>query len=235
MTAPQSAREKGVLAARTRWQRTSVSSMPLLDNIDGLALLRVVALSVIVGCARPVLESPPATCPGICSEGSTYAPTMRLLVTMTGGVGSLAVTLDSGIVRIPGSGTEGPSLMEHLFIRAFVAVALDPGEANSVREHAWRALAWSDSVPLADALRYGESRSVPRHVFHMVWSGAQAPSDAWLGFSITGDAVNPRARTPSQRLIRGGVRVFACDPRQLSGIPDASRVARLRDSYSAVC
>ena len=125
--------------------------------------------------------------------------------------------------------------MEHLFIRAFVAVDLDPRDANTVREHAWRALAWSDSVPLADRLRYGEFRSVSPHAFHVPLSDSQAVAGAWLGFSITGDAVNPRASTSAQRLMRGGVRVFVCDPVQLRGGSDASRVERLRESYSAAC
>jgi hypothetical protein len=163
---------------------------------------------------------------------------MRLFVTTTPEARSVSVILDSGTVRVPGSisgSADGPSLMEHLFIRAFVAVDLEPREANTVREHAWRALAWSDSLPLADRLRYGESRIVSPHAFHVPLSDRQTVAGAWLGFSITGDAVNPRASTSAQRLMHGGVRVFVCDPVPLRGGSDASRVERLRESYSAAC
>lgn len=150
----------------------------------------------------------------------------------------VAAVIDSGTVRVPGtpsSNPTSPALMEHLYIRAFIAADVDQSVDGSQGEHAWRALAWSDSVPLVDLLRFGEQRSVPRRPFVIPLATGDTPADAWLGFAITGDAVNPRASTSAQRLMRGGVRVYVCDPKDVTGRLDDRRVMRLRDAYTAAC
>ena len=124
--------------------------------------------------------------------------------------------------------------MEHLYLRAFVAVDLDSSAALAVREHAWRAVAWSDSIPLAGQMRYGEVSTIPAETLHLTLDAAGPLSNAWLGFAVTGDAVNSRQATTAQRLIRGGVRVYACEHSQLNG-SQTLRAVRLQSAYTAAC
>lgn len=202
-----------------------------------LTLFPFIALAVATACVRSLQNVAPSLCPGICSEGSTYSPTLRLFVTTTLSADALVVHLDSGIVRVPGAATssDSPPLMEHLYLRAFVAVDLDSSAALAVREHAWRAIAWSDSIPLAGQMRYGEVGTIPTETLRLTLTATRPLSQEWLGFAVTGDAVNSRTATPAQRLIRSGVRVYACDQSQLNGSQNVSRTVRLQSEYSGAC
>ena len=202
-----------------------------------LTLTMSVLVPMLIGCRHRVDVPEPIACPGMCSEGSSYSPTMRLFVIKSPTSQGISVRLDSGLVRVPGtSGAfETPFLMEHLYLRAFVAISLDSAQASLAGDHAWHALAWSDSVSVASGLRYGESRALPPLEFRIPIAESGTPPGAWLGFAITGDAVNPSARPPEVRLNRGGVRVFVCDPVGLGGDRDVQRAKRLGGTYTAVC
>ncbi len=125
--------------------------------------------------------------------------------------------------------------MTSLYIRAFIASSISMKDNGHADEHAWRTIAWSDSVPLVDSLRYGERQSIPSQVFRVPVGYRELPENAWVGFAVTGDAMIPRATKASERIIRGGVRVYVCDPKTLLGAADPSRAARLRDAYTAAC
>lgn len=197
-------------------------------------------IGVLAACRSAVpVATPTLLCSGMCSEGSAYSPVAHLFVASTLEADIVGVVLDSGTLRVPGGANTGPTsppIMRHLWIRAFIAEAnVDTSANRIVSEHAWRAIAWSDSTLLADSLRYGEQRSVRPWRYQIRIPGGSLPRGAWLGFSITGDAVDLRETTPAHRVRHGGVRVFVCNPIDVNGHVDANRSTRLARAYSEAC
>jgi hypothetical protein len=199
-----------------------------------------------VGCAGAhVAPSDPTVCAGICSEGSGYAPVARLMVSMNRFHDTLRVVVDSGSVGISSlrAGAPGPVLMARLALRAFVGHDLSNGgaagdpivpAASLTRGHAWWLDAESTRQPLVDTLRYGEVRRIPRMQFVLPLP-TRLSSSAWLGFEITGDAMDPRAETPARGRTVDGVRVYVCDPHSLGGAIDTARATRLAARYTEAC
>lgn len=183
----------------------------------------------------------------LTSEQSTYSPTLRLWTSFASIDGARLVRVDSGFVVVAGQpAANSPTVMRRLFVQAFIAVA-DSGiqqaaAMGSGREQrgAWHILAMSDSVPLADSLRYGERRRVKDLAFVVPLHKTVIPATAWLGFRVTGDAVPIQAkfegpRAEERRQVVGGVRVFVCADRSVTGAIDITRAARLRYAYNEAC
>ena len=199
-----------------------------------------------LGCASTRVPSPyPVRCEGICSDGGGYAPVAQLFVTPLRFGDTLQVRVDSGTVGTPTlrrSMSAGPTLMSTLTLRAFVAesdvttaAAAAPDPGNSSKEHGWRLIAQGNAQPLAAELSFGEVRPVPRSDFRLVLPRGVEASRAWLGFEIAGDAIDPRVESRERGTMRGGVRVYVCDPRSLAGQLDSVRAQRMRAAYGAVC
>jgi hypothetical protein len=197
-------------------------------------------ICVTAVCHPPAAELEPVrVCSGVCSEGSSYSPAARLFVTHRRTDGVLLVTLDSGTLSVPGSApmrVGGPVLMSRLRIRPFVAVASSPMASTlGASEHEWTAIASGDSLSVTDSLRYGERYALRTFHWPVELTNRQLPTTAWLGFAITGDAIDPRQSDATRRVLRDGVRVFVCDPADLKGRIDTARAARLAHTYSSAC
>ena len=197
------------------------------------------------GCVSASLPAPePVRCDGICSDGSGYAPVAQLFVSRWRTGDSLVVRVDSGTVGTPTlrrAASLGPTSMASLTLRAFVAQSdfarMSPGPLgrDASTGSAWTLIAQGEAWPLATALAFGEVLPVPRSEFHIVLPRGIDTSKAWLGFEIAGDAIDPRVESRARGTTRGGVRVYVCDPRTLSGVPDDARAQRLHAAYGAVC
>jgi hypothetical protein len=201
---------------------------------------------VLTGCTATPLRHTVPECPGLCSEGSGYAPVAQLFVTVQTEGDSMSIRVDSGHLGVPDlrPGAPGPVLMSKLSLRAFIGVSRDLRHSQSGArarsdlasgEHAWRVLAESPSRPLADSLHYGEVRPIAPSRWRLALPSAGFGSEAWLGFAITGDAIDPRAESRERGILKGGVRVYVCDPRNLAGEPDSLRAVRLAERYTGTC
>jgi hypothetical protein len=203
-------------------------------------------ITTALACASTRVRAPePVRCDGLCSDGGGYAPVAQLFVTPLRSGDSLTVRVDSGTVGTPtlrrGTST-GPTLMAALTFRAFVAesdvatgMAGAPDSGASPKEHGWRLIAQGEAQPLAAELSFGEARPVPPSEFHLVLPQGVNASKAWLGFEIAGDAIDPRVESRARGTMRGGVRVYVCDPRSLAGRLDSVRAQRMRAAYGAAC
>jgi hypothetical protein len=208
-------------------------------------LVAVAALAMSGCAARQAAPLLSAVCTGICSAGSNYAPVARLFVSTERVGDSLRVVVDSGMIGVPSlvAGAPGGVLMARLSLSAFVAVQVraerpedDPSErVESLRRgHAWRIRAASTKRLVTDSLRYGQVSPIPSTRFDLALPSA-LDSDAWLGFEITGDAIDPRAKSSARATTAGGVRVYVCDPRTLSGSLDSVRARKLAKAYADAC
>ena len=135
----------------------------------------------------------------------------------------------------------GPVLASTLTLRAFVAQSAEPTPSStadrnvSPSEHGWQLVAQGAAQPLASNLSAGEVRPISPTEFTVILPAGTDAARMWLGFEIAGDATDTRDDSRIRRRIRGGVRVYVCDPRTLSGALDSLRVQRLRVAYGAAC
>ena len=135
----------------------------------------------------------------------------------------------------------GPVLASALTLRAFVAQSVESTLSSTTdqdvrpREHGWRLIAQGAAQPLASNLSAGEVRPVSRTEFTVILPRGTDAARMWLGFEIAGDATDTRDDSRTHRPIRGGVRVYVCDPRTLVGVLDSLRVRGLRAAYGAAC
>jgi hypothetical protein len=189
---------------------------------------------------------PAASGYNVSSERSNYSPTLRLAVALpllphTANVDSLTVVIDSGVVSAPGPRTaDTVAIMRNLYMTALLATAThSAGHAKGLVEP-WLAVAESDSVPIADALRLGDRRVVRNIRLRIAYPVAVDPARTWLVFRITGAAMTKEVHLPDGRVVApkrvtGGVRVFACADWSLAGYVDRRRTTALARAYSAVC
>lgn len=197
-----------------------------------------------LACASPnVAHMEPVLCEGICSDGSGYAPVAQLFVTHARLGDSLTVRVDSGMLGMPTlrpAASFGPVLASALTLRAFVAQSAEPTSSTADQDakptgHGWRLIAQGAAQPLASSLSAGEVRPVSRTEFTVILPPGTNTARVWLGFEIAGDATDTRDDSKTHRPVRGGVRVYVCDPRTLAGALDSLRVRRLRVAYGAAC
>ena len=206
---------------------------------------RIAALAAMVlgGCAH---LQPVATGYNVSSERSDYSPNLRLAVALpllppAPGVDSLTVVIDSGVLSAPGPrSADTVPIMRNLYMTALLATVTRSAERAKGLVEPWLAVAESDSVPVADALRLGERRAVRRIRLRIAYPVAIDPARTWLVFRITGAAMTKEVHLPDGRVVApksvaGGVRVFACADWSLAGYVDRHRATALARAYSAAC
>jgi hypothetical protein len=159
------------------------------------------------------------------------------------------IAIDSGTVHVPGEEIPGaPPLMSGLYLSAIVAVTDssslavvgDTGRRRYAERRAWSPLATSDSALIRQELRYGETAAMPRIRVSVPGAFANDRRTLWLIFRITGNTVALMAPLtaggPVQRRdLPGGVRVYACGDRDLSGRVDPDRAHILKRAYGMAC
>lgn len=206
--------------------------------------IAVVALFPALACAH-VKRAPPGY--NVSSERSDYTPSLRLAVAVpvvdtAGGRASLIVAIDSGIITAVGGGGESSdtvAVMGELHLTALLVTAPSTSRGDGPPSP-WRAVAQSDSVRIADALRLGEPHAIPRIQLSMETHVPIDPRQTWLVFRVTGGAMTKEITMPDGKLIParrvpGGVRVFACADWSLAGYVDRKRAKALARAYNAAC
>ena len=185
------------------------------------------------------------TVPGwnISSESSDYSPTARLAVSMRALLSrpdSILVVIDSGSISAPGlQPPAAPADMSNLYMTALLT---EPTRApiRDPRTPPWSAIVESDSVYIADSLRLGQTRRLPRMRFALPRPANLDLKRALLVFRITGKASTQDVHLANgtvipARLNAGNVRVYACADWTLDGFVDMERARGLAQAYSAAC
>ena len=175
----------------------------------------------------------------LSSERSEYSPTLRLAIAVADSGDSIVVRVDGGTVVAPGSVGGAPRVvMRNLHVQALVARASTPVEGAPPEP--WSPLAASESAPLADSLLLGIPRELGPMRFAIARPEGLDPRRAWLVFRIVGQAITTPVRYSdgtevASRAVEGGVRVFACADRTLSGHLDRTRRKKLERAYLSAC
>lgn len=204
----------------------------------------VLALAVATtsaGCVKPALAPLGVN---VSSEQSDYSPTARLAVALAPlrlTADSIDIVIDSGRITLPGQpvGDTAPA-MRDFYLTAMLVVPHAPTGDEPGLPHPWLAVAESDSVPVADAMRFGERRPLGRIHLRMPRPPGLDPGNSWLVFRMTGFAVPVMARVPGDVMGRRApraarFRVYACADWNLGGRVDRARARRQQVSYLAVC
>lgn len=208
------------------------------------------ALVLTAGCrapraGRPV--PPPGVPLALSSESSEYAPVLRVAARVRVAADSVVVALDSGFVLSPGQRAPGlPAVMRALRFTAILAAPRPPGASQAgapgtaAGRNAWVVLAEGAPRPLADSLYVGVPHPLAPGRVAVARPPGLDPRRAFLMFRIEGDAVEigragPAGGVRAGRVLRGGVRVYACAAANLDGGPDAGRTAALAAAYTAAC
>ena len=147
--------------------------------------------------------------------------------------------VDGGTVVAPGSVGGAPRVvMRNLRVQAILAEASRPVEGAPPEP--WSPLAAAEPATLADSLLLGIPRELGAMRFAIARPEGLDPRRAWLVFRIVGQAVTTPVRfsdgtgLPS-KAVDGGVRVFACSDRALSGHLDRTRRRKLEQAYLSAC
>lgn len=202
-----------------------------------------VAAAVLGGCAHPRLATRGYN---ISSERSDYSPTVRLAVALpvispVAPGDTITVTIDSAVIAAPGAiAADTMPLMSDLYITALLATRSSARDIHDGPPQPWRALATSDSVLLASALRLGVPRSVGHVRLMLVPRAPFDPKQTWLVFRVSGVAQTTAVALADgtiipRRLRPGGVRVYACADWTLAGYVDNARAKALARAYTAAC
>jgi hypothetical protein len=180
----------------------------------------------------------------VSSVHSDYSPAVQLavaipLVDSSAGRARVTVVIDSGTIVAPGAATPDTTpVMRDLYLTALIVTAAPA--SNDGPPKPWASIAQSDSVPLADALRIGVARPVPRLELHVETNHPIDVAHTWLAFRIHGAAMTEPVRMADGQLIParrvpGGVRVYACTDWTLAGYVDRRRAKALASAYNAAC
>lgn len=204
------------------------------------ALIAVVALS---GCVHPRLA---ASGYNVSSERSDYSPTVRLAVALpvispTVSGDTITVVIDSAVITAPGRVAADTSpVMSDLYITALLATRSADHDGHEGLTEPWHALATSDSVHLASALRLGVPQAVGHVRLTLVPPAQFDPNESWLVFRVSGTAQTNAVKLADGSIIArrpapGGVRVYACADWTLAGYVDKARAKALARAYTAAC
>lgn len=198
-----------------------------------LALLLLLATACLTGRPRRDFV--------VSSERSEYSPVVQLAVRMRL-ADSLRVMVDSGRILAPGTpSVRAPrAIMHGLVLEAIVAEPSPDGMREPGVPGAWRAVAASAPVPIADSLVLGVPLRLPALVFTMRPLGPRTARRSWLIFRIRGDAMSTPVQladgtTLPSAVMTDAIRVHACAERSVSGHLDRRRARRLRDDYLGTC
>lgn len=199
--------------------------------LAGLALALALA-ACARGRARPDYA--------VSSERSDYSPVVRLDVRVAID-DSVRVTVGGGSVLAPGEPPANPTaVMRELTIAALVVRAPGPDDDLGGPARAWTSIVESPSQPLVDSLTLGAARAVGPLRFALERTADLDLARSWLAFRIHGATLTTPVTMADGtvvpvRLVRDGVRVYACAERDLTGKVNRERRERLRESYGAVC
>lgn len=179
----------------------------------------------------------------VSSQSSDYSPTAVLAVSLRALLSrsdSIVIVVDSGSISAPGiQPPAAPADLSNLYMTALVTTAAR-GVVRDPRTPPWRATAESDSIPIADSLRLGETRRLPVMRFALPRPTTLDPKNTLLVFRITGKASTQDIHLADGRIIpgkvnAGKVRVYACADWTLDGLVDLPRSQSLARAYSAAC
>ena len=203
-------------------------------------------LAVAGACIRTAPE--PDVSYWVTSDSSLYSPEARFRVTPRLQRGELRIRLDSGSLSVPGDqALNAPPLMSRLYLTAFLAVldssgfaAVSTGRGQFQERRGWRPIASSDSVLVVDELHYGERRSVSPLDLVIRDTVQSSVEPLWLVFRVSGNTVliDPPAApgsAPARRDHPGGVNVYVCGDRDVTGRLDPPRAAALKRAYGLSC
>jgi hypothetical protein len=201
-------------------------------------------LAVLHGCIRTGPK--PVAWYWVASDSSQYSPAVRFRVTSAVLDSGVQVLIHGGTITLPGVLTaDAPPLMSHLHVTALLAALEVAGTTRvsagrSADFRGWRPIAMSDSVLVAEELRYGEQREVGVTRLWIPVQRSLTHEAPWLVLRITGNTVELRpppgpGMPPIRRDLRGGVRVYACGDYTITGLLDRARVRSLREAYGVAC
>ncbi len=212
---------------------------------QGLAVATLVMVAA-AACAR--IAPVPSPDYWLSSDSSQYSPTVRLRVATVRDGGSLTVLLDSGVVAVPGTFSgQGPVMIRSLYVTAYVA-ASNSEPMGLVRDdhgrfadrRGWRAVAESDSILIADSMRFGERLAVSP--IRLRLNNVPAGDDGrWLVLGLSGQTVDLRIAFDERSGLRAGapgarrLQVYACSDRELTGRVDTLRSRAMRSAYGLLC
>jgi len=206
----------------------------------------MLALSTSAVCVRTAPT--PSHAYWVSSDSSYYSPNVRLRASISRNGATLTVVLDSGIIAAPGTFTpEAPVMMRKLYLTGYVAASsaspmglVRGNPARFADRRGWKAIAESDSVPVAEQLRFGEGHAIGPVQLH-VRNAPKGDGTHWLVLGISGQAVDLRIPFEANSGLRAGapgvrrLQVYACSERDLAGQLDTARSNGMRRAYSLVC
>jgi hypothetical protein len=211
--------------------------------------IRYLTTAWLLGLASCVRTAPqPSAREWISSDSSLYSPTAHLRVGSHVEAGAVTVSVDSGLITIPGEPVaDAPVLMSHLYLTAILAT-LDSTELavsrsgsgrSPMERRGWRPVVTSDSVLVVAEIHYGETISLAPVQFTLPRVDSIA-TPLWLIFRLTGNTVLLTAplvpgSSPQRRDLPGGVQVYVCGSRDLFGRFDIERGAGLKRAYGVAC
>jgi hypothetical protein len=242
-------RLRGALGAALTWGLAFApisASRPFAAWLSLLGFVFSLLACIATACVRtaPV----PALAYWVSSDSSQYSPVVHLRVAPMRSGATILVRFDSGAITVPGTLTaSSPVMMHNLYLTAYVAVAnrtplglVREDTAGGGDRRGWRAVAESDSVLIADRLRFGERLAIqfaPLEVNNV----PSSTTSQWLVLRISGESVDLRIPFDTNGPLRAGapgarrLRVYACSDRDLAGQLDSARSNGLRRAYGLSC
>lgn len=175
----------------------------------------------------------------VSSTASDYSPVLRAQVAVEMAADSVVVRVDSGSLVAPGeAASRRGAVMRAITMEALLVGA--PPKDHGPLPTPWTPIAVSAAQLAADSLSLGVSQPLRPIRFAIARPTSLDPRRAWLVFRIRADGEATPVHLAdgtllAGRRIVGGVRVFACADRNLSGRVDKRRAARLKRDYLAAC
>lgn len=175
----------------------------------------------------------------VSSAASDYSPVLRAQVAVEMVGDTVVVRVDSGSLVAPGQAASGRrAVMRAITMEALLVGA--PAKHHGPLPTPWTPIAISAAQLAADSLALGVSHPLPPIRFAIARPTSLDRRRAWLVFRIRADGETTPVHLAdgtllAGRRIIGGVRVFACADRDLSGRVDKRRAARLKKDYLAAC
>lgn len=175
----------------------------------------------------------------VSSIASDYSPVLRARVAVEIAGDSVVVRVDSGSLVAPGeAGSRRRAVMRAITMESLLVG--EPAKNHGPLPTPWTPIAISAAQLVADSLALGVSQPLHPLRFAIARPASLDRRRAWLVFRIRADGETTPVHLAdgtllAGRRIVGGVRVFACADRNLSGRVDKRRAAGLKKDYLAAC
>lgn len=175
----------------------------------------------------------------VSSTASDYSPALHAQVAVEIAADSVVVRVDSGSIVAPGEAASRRGAVMHAITMEALLVGA-PAKDHGPLPTPWTPIATSDAIVVADSLALGVSQPLRPIRFAIARPTSLDRRRAWLVFRIRADGEATPVHLADGRLLAGrrvpgGVRVFPCADRNLSGRLDKRRAARLKKEYLAAC